>query len=166
MSQIYFALPSPGEAVSRAINLRAFGAGTADSCTCRSFGIRGECETTLRVEELGDFCEERETVTLGLHEGGEGSKTFFALDVAGGEPDAIVASGKGFNGARSIERDGRVQGDCAGMKDVERPNVQRASGEVHTGRCSGFDAHVCELARFGAFFSRASLTEEDGLLNQ
>ena len=44
------------------------------------------------------------------------------------------------------------------MKEIERPDIERAAGEVHAGRCFGFDDHKRELTRFNEIFSRASLT--------
>src|SRR5260370_15858086 len=101
---------------------------TADACPRGRFGIRGEREAALRMEELGDFREEREAVALSFHEGGEGGETFFALDVAGNQLDAVVAAGMRFDDARSVQRNRGVQRNRTWMKEVERPNVERAAG--------------------------------------
>jgi hypothetical protein len=45
------------------------------------------------------------------------------------------------------------------MKEIERPDVERSSGEVHARRCLGFDDHEIWLTRFCGIGSRASLTE-------
>src|SRR6266853_1768906 len=39
------------------------------------------------------------------------------------------------------------------MKEIERPDVERAAGEVHACWCFGFDDHGYELTRFGDFQS-------------
>src|SRR6266851_4156113 len=39
------------------------------------------------------------------------------------------------------------------MKEIERPDVERAAGEVHACRCFGFDDHGYELTRFRGFQS-------------
>src|SRR5260370_5030968 len=46
------------------------------------------------------------------------------------------------------------------MKEIERPDVERAAGEVHASRCFGFDDHGCELARFRGIFQSSQF---DGL---
>src|SRR5438445_3111343 len=159
-------LPCSGEAVESGANGYGHGAGAADACAGRSFGICSEGKTALRVEKFGDFREEREAIALGFHERVERGKAFFALDVAGNQLDTIVAGGKSFDHAGGVEGNRGVHGDCAGMKEIERPDVERASGEVHAGRCFGFDDHGRELTRFEEIFSGASLTDSNSHLKQ
>src|SRR5260370_13882507 len=151
VNPVDFALPSSGEAVESGANGDGHGAGTADACPRGRFGIRGEREAALRMDELGDFREEREAAALSFHEGGEGGETFFSLDVAGNQLDALVPAGMRFDGARSVQRNRGVKCDRARMNGIEEPNVERAAGEVHAGRCFGFDDHECESARFRGF---------------
>src|SRR5713226_4527952 len=110
------ALPCSGEAIERGANGHGHGAGAADARARGSFGIRGEREAALRVEEFGDFREERQAVAFGFDERDEGSKTFFALDVAGNQLDAVVAAGMRFDNAGGVKLDRGVHGDRPGMK--------------------------------------------------
>src|SRR5712692_2295091 len=110
------ALPCSGEAVERGANGHGHGAGAANACACRSFRIGGKREAALGVEKFGDFREEREAVALCFYEDGEGGKTFFALDVAGNQLDAVVAAGMRFDDAGGVKRNRGVHGDRAGMK--------------------------------------------------
>ena len=126
---VHFALPCSGETVQRGANSYGHGARTADAGAGGSFGIGHQREAALRAEKLGDFSQKRKAITLGFHEHGEGGEAFFALRVAGHEVNRLAAIG--FNTAGSIEGNGRVDGDRAGMKQVERPNVERSTGEVH-----------------------------------
>ena len=144
VNPIDLALPCSGEAVQRGANGHSHGAGAADTGTRGSFGIGHQCEAALGTEELGDLREERKTVALGFHERGETGEGFFTLSVAGHEADGLAAVG--FNAAGSVEGDGGVDGDGAGMKQVERPDVECSTGEVHTGWRLRFDNHGYESA--------------------
>src|SRR3989449_8925545 len=128
------ALPCSGEAVESGANGYSHGAGAADACAGRSFGICSEGKTALRVEKFGDFREEREAIALGFHERVERGKAFFALDVAGNQLDAVVAGGKRFHHQRGVEGNSRDHGDLARVKEIERPDVQRAPGGHQTER--------------------------------
>jgi len=61
------------------------------------------------------FGEEREAIALGFHRGGERGKTLFALDVAGNQLDAVVASGMRFDDARGVKRNCGVHGNRTRM---------------------------------------------------
>src|SRR6266567_1782810 len=126
----------------------------------RRFRIRREGKAALWAEEFCYFREKGEAVALGLYQSSERGKALFALDVARNQLDAVVAKGMRFDDARSIKRDGRVHRDRTRMKEIERPNVERSSGEVHARRCFGLNDHVCPLGRFCGVSCRASLTEE------
>src|SRR6266478_4333203 len=148
---VHLALPCSGEAVERGANGYGHSAGAADASTCGSFGIRSEREAALRMKKFGDFREERKAIALGFHERSERSETFFALDVAGNQLDAVVVAGMRFDDTGSVEGNRGVLRDGTGMKEIERPDIERAAGEVHACRCFGFDDHGCELTRFRGF---------------
>src|SRR5260370_5467369 len=117
------------------------GAGAASARARGRFGIGGESATTQRLKKLYDFREQRKLVALRFDEIGEGRKTFFALGVGGEEADAVVGLRVGLDAAGSVAGDGGVDSDGAGMKEIERPDVERPAGEVHAGGSFGFNAH-------------------------
>src|SRR5260370_41790429 len=126
-----FPLPRPGEAVECGAYGDGHGSRAANPRPGRRFRIRREGKAALWTEEFCYFREKGEAVALGLHQSSERGKTLFALDVARNQLDAVVAKGMRFDDARSIKRDGRVHCDRTRMKQVERPKVERSSGEVH-----------------------------------
>src|SRR5437762_14232229 len=60
LDPVDLALPRPGEAVEGGANGYGHGAGAADARASGSFRIGSEGEAALRMEEFGDFREERE----------------------------------------------------------------------------------------------------------
>ena len=110
------ALPRPGEAVEGGANGYGHGAGAADARASGSFRIGSEGEAALRMEEFGDFREEREAVALGFYQGGEGGEAFFALNVAGNQLNAVVARILRFNDTGCVERNRGVHGEGARVK--------------------------------------------------
>src|SRR5258708_22050893 len=108
------ALSCSGEAVKRGANGHGHGVGAADARARGSFRIGRERKAALRLEELGNFREEREAIALGIHERGERGKTFFALDVAGNQLDAVVAAGMRLDDARGVSEIAAVTGTGPG----------------------------------------------------
>ena len=139
MNPILFALPCSSKAIQRGANGHGHGAGAADAGARGGFGIGYQREAALRPEELGDFGKEGKAIAFGLHERGEGGEGFFTLRVAGHETNALATVG--LNAAGSVKGDGGVDRNRAGVKQVKRPDVERATGEVHTRRRLRFDDH-------------------------
>src|SRR5207245_2603316 len=88
---IDLALPCSGKAVQRGTYRDSHGAGATDARARGGFGIRCERKAALRVEELGDFCEEREAIAFGLHQSGERGETCFALCGARSQLDGMAS---------------------------------------------------------------------------
>src|SRR5919108_1139905 len=162
VNPILFALACSRVAVQRSANGNSHSTGTTDASASGSFGIGHQGEAALRTEEFGDFGEKREPITLGFDKRGEGGKTFLPLNIARHEADGFVAVG--FNAARSVKRNGGVESDRARMKQVERPDIERAAGKVHTCWRLRFDDHRSDLD--GWIFGRGSLTEGAGKLKK
>src|SRR5690242_19189405 len=141
VNPIDFALPCSGEAVEGGANGHGHSTGTTDAGTRGGFGVGHKREAALRAEEFGDFRKERQAKALGFPERGERGKAFFALNIARREANGLAAIRVGFNVAGSVKRDGGIDGNGAGMKQVEGPDVERAAGKVHTGWSLGFDDH-------------------------
>jgi hypothetical protein len=47
-----------------------------------------------------------------------------------------------LDGAGCVARDGAIHGDRALVEKVERPDVQRASGEIDSCGCARLDSHL------------------------
>ena len=59
--------------------------------------------------------------------------------VARFENDSLVV--KGFDAGARAQRQGEIDGRCAGVKKVERPDINGAAGEVGASWCRRFDDH-------------------------
>src|SRR4029077_10350305 len=57
------------------------------------------------------------------------AELFFHLGIKRLQTDLIV--GKARDLAAGEDVDGKIYGDCAGMKEVKRPEVEGAAGQVH-----------------------------------
>ena len=69
-------------------------------------------------------------------------KRFFAPRVARNQYDATRARRSRLNEAGGVAGDGAVHRHRAGMKQVQRPDIQRPSGEIDSRRRFGLDSHL------------------------
>src|SRR5581483_6163918 len=93
-------------------------------------------ESAFRLEVLHQSCGQRMLVLAGAAELLDIGETVFTTGVVGDQTDGrIIVSG---DQALRHDVDGEVESDSARVKEVERPEVERAPGEVGaTGRVRG-----------------------------
>src|SRR5580704_18395919 len=92
---------------------------------------------------------------FGFDELGELGEGLFAAGIKGAQFNA--SAGKRRDAARGENLQREVQGERAGMKEVERPEIDGASGEVGAAGSVGGDGGGCRrggLWRHAEFLSR------------
>lgn len=90
-------------------------------------------------EEANEVGRQRQPVAALLLQGSQGGEGFAAAGVAIDENDAAV--GAGFEQAAGQAGDGQVERERAGMKQVERPDVECAAGQVNPSGSGSVQSH-------------------------
>ena len=99
---------------------------------------RFDFDPAARLEEHDQFAQQRQLrrPQSQIH---QRLVSLAHLLVLGDENDPSVGPRGDFAGG--VTPDGEVDRLRPGMKQVERPDVYRAAGEVHSGGCAGFHFH-------------------------
>ena len=130
-----------GEAIERGANRHGHGARSAEAGAGGRFGICGEREAGGGAEKSHQMREKRKPIAARPAQGFERREGFLAARVGGNEGDAALTFGAGFDNARSVAGDRAIHGERAFVKEVKRPNVERAAGQIDARRSTRFNSH-------------------------
>src|SRR5258708_7340286 len=139
--------PCSGEAIQRRANRHRHRARGANARACGPFALGGQRDAAVGAEELYDLGEQRQAIVFRADQGCERGEGFRFAGVNRNQLDALVASGMRFDSAVGVTRNCRVDSQRAGMKKIQRPDVEGAAGEVDACRSFRFDAHDMSRAR-------------------
>ena len=112
---------------------------TAQPGAGRGQAVGGQMKPGGWFEEVNQLGDQFETFFANqIFDGGQfGFKSDFAI--ARFEHDAAVIAR--FDLAMSAQRSGEIYGRRAGMKEIKRPDVDRAAGKIDAGWCGRFNKH-------------------------
>src|ERR1700733_3173935 len=101
---------------------------SGDASAGRGLGVGFNAQALLRGEEANGVCGERMTRLVRFEEFGEVREGLVASGVERAEFDARPGERRDATGGEDLQ--GKVEREGAGMKEVQGPEVDRASGEI------------------------------------
>src|ERR1019366_2596024 len=99
--------------------------------------MRLQRESLARLEEADETGRQRKLVLAGRQQLIETGEPLFAAGVVRLEQDLRPGVRRDLAGSQDIQRD--VHAERAGMKQVERPDVDGAASKIGAARCGGDD---------------------------
>lgn len=113
----------------------------ADSRSSRCFGVRSQSESACRAKNSYKLREQWQFIVACLAQRLERCKRLFAPNVTRNQDNSARRLRRRLNHAGSVASNGAIDGQRSFVKQVQRPNVQRSSGQVNPCRRSRFDSH-------------------------